>query len=286
MKKLVLGTMVCALLLASCGKNSSEYKALKAENDSLKIAHEQTGAELDEMLSVLNMVEDNFQSIKGAENYLTVQSAKGGELTPTTRERIAGDMQLITETLQKNKEEIDKLEKQMKSSNLQSTQLKKTIERMRIELTEKTETLATLHAELAKKDAQIAELGESVARLSSSVDDLKANAESQSQIIKEQSLAINTVYYCFGTDDELKAQKILVKGQLGTDFNKDYFIKVKDYQTLTTIPLEAKKAKLISKHPAETYSMAKDEKGKVVFVISDPKKFWTLTKYLVIEVTP
>ncbi len=286
MKKLVLGmTVVCALILVSCGKNSAEYKALKAENDSLKIAHAQTGAELDEMLSTLNMVEDNFQSIKQAENYLTVQSSQNGEMTPTTRERITNDMQLIAETLQKNKEQIEKLDKQMKKSNIQSSELKKTIERMRNELAEKTATLTELHAELTKKDAQIAELSQSVEMLSSDVSNLKSDVESQEKTIKEQGQIISTVYYCFGTKKELEEQKILTKGQLGTDFNKDYFIKVKDFQTLTSIPLEAKSGKLISKHPQGTYSFEKDSKNKVVLRITDTHKFWTLTKFLVVEVS-
>ncbi len=286
MKKFLLGMTIITLILSSCGKNSSEYKDLQAQNDSLKLAHLQTTNELNEMLSILNDVEDGFQNIKTAENYLTIASAKTDEMTPSTRDRITSDMQLITKTLQENKDKITDLEKKLKSSGIQSSELKKTIERLRAEVTDKTIALAALQEELAKKDAQIAALSENVSNLSTSVSNWKAHSQDQAETIKAQEKIIKTVYYCFGTDKELKDQKILIKGELGTDFNKDYFIKVSDPETLTVIPLYAKKAELVSKHPSGTYQFTKDADGKVNLIINDTNKFWTLTKYLVVKVNP
>ncbi len=282
MKKFLLGMAVITLILSSCGKNSAEYKELQAQNDSLKLAHQQTTGELNEMLSILNEVEEGFQSIKSAENYLTIASATGNEMTPTTRERIANDMALITKTLQNNRDKISDLEKKLKNSGIQSSELKKTIERLQAEVTDKTIALAALQEELAKKDEQIAALSENVANLSASVDNWKTHSQEQAATIVEQ----RTVYYCFGTDKELKDQKILVKGQLGTNFNKDYFIKVTDPETLTLIPLYAKKAELVSKHPSGTYEFVKGTDGKVSLAVNDTNKFWSLTRYLVIKVNP
>lgn len=286
MKKFLLGMTVITLILSSCGKNSSDYKELQAQNDSLKLVHTQTTNELNEMLSVLNEVEDGFQNIKSAENYLTIASTKSDEMTPSTRDRIASDMQLITKTLQDNKDKISELEKKLKSSSIQSAEFKKTIERLRAEVTDKTLALAALQEELARKDAQIAALSENVTSLSTSVSNWKAHAEDQAETIKAQEAVIKTVYFCFGTDKELKDQKILVKGQLGTDFNKAYFSKVSDPETFTILPLEAKKAELVSKHPSGTYQFTKDGQGKVSLIINDTNKFWSLTKYLVVKVNP
>ena len=273
-----------SLILSSCGKNSAEYKELKAQNDSLKLVHLQTTNELNEMFGVLNEVEDGFQNIKSAENYLTITSAKNDEMTPSTRDRIKNDMQLITQTLQENKNKISELETKFKNLGIQSTELKKTIERLRAEVADKTIALAALQKELAKKDEQIAALSENVSHLSTSVNNWKAHSQDQAETIKAQEKVIKTVYYCFGTDKELKDRNILVKGQLGTDFNKDYFITISDPETLTTIPLYAKKGKLVSKHPSGTYQFIKGLDGKVSLLINDTQKFWSLTKYLVIEV--
>ncbi|MDR0232645.1 MAG: hypothetical protein LBI82_11080 [Dysgonamonadaceae bacterium] len=286
MKKFLLGMTIITLLLSSCGKNSAEYKELQAQNDSLKLAHLRTTGELNDILSILNEVEDGFQSIKTAENYLTVASVRGGEMTPSTRERISEDMQLITKTLQDSKDKISDLEKKLKNSGIQSSELKKTIERLRAEITDRTIALAALQEELAKKDEQIAALSENVSSLSASVSNWKTHSQEQAETIKSQESIIKTVFYCFGTDKELKDQGILVKGQLGTDFSKDYFIKEPNPEKLTIIPLYAKKAELISKHPSGTYQLEKGADGKVSLVIKDTNKFWSLTKYLVIKVNP
>ncbi|GHT41737.1 hypothetical protein FACS189437_09000 [Bacteroidia bacterium] len=284
MKKVVLFCTVFTLVFASCVKNSSEYKELQARTDSLAMANARTNMEMDQIMSLLNDVEDNFRSIKSAENYLSVQSGASGELTPSTRERIQSDMQFVTETLDKNRKQISDLEARLKKSNLSSAQLTKTLANLRAELEEKTTSLVSLRDELAKRDQQIAELSENVTLLSNDVKSLSAESSARQAVIDSQQAELNTAYYCFGTSKELKDQKILVSGQLGTNFNRDYFIKIDNLNTVKVIPLYAKKGKLISRHPAGSYELGKDVNGKAELRISDPKNFWSLTKFLVIEV--
>jgi chromosome segregation ATPase len=162
--------------------------------------------------------------------------------------------------------------------------LSATLKNLQAELEEKTASLVALRDELTKKDQQIAELTTSVSHLSKDVQTLKDQTDEQQEKIDQQQAELNTVYYCFGTSGELKDQKILVKNQLGTDFNKDYFIKEKDFNKLTVISLQAKSGKLVSKHPDGSYEFAKDANGKAELRIVSPKSFWSLTKYLVIEV--
>ena len=286
MKKIgLLGMVVFALIFSSsCVKNSSEYKKLQAERDSLALVNAKTAADTEEILSLLNEVEDNFRSIKAAENYLAVQSNSSGELAPTAKERIRSDMKLVTETLDKNRQKIADLEGKLKKSSLQSTQLQQTVNKLRQELEQKTMALVALNEELERKNRQISELSANVSNLSKDVQDLKTQSSSQQQTINKQQKEINTVYYCFGTSDELKKQKILVNNQLGANFNRDYFIKVNDFNKLQTISLWAKKGKLVSKHPDGSYEFVKDVNNQVELHILDPVNFWSLTKYLVVLV--
>ncbi len=284
MKKLVLVCSVMALLVASCGKNSSEYKTLQAERDSLALANTKATSELEEVLSLLNDVEDNFQSIKAAENYLSVQSSASGELTPSTREKIKSDMEFITQTLTKNKEQIANLEKKLKSSGIQSVQLQKSLESLRNQLSEKTMALVAMQDELASRDQKINELSESVTVLSSDVQTLRAQTNAQQETISKQQTELSTVYWCYGTSKELKKQNILVDGQLGSELNRDYFIKAKDASKLKEIELKAKKGQLVTKHPEGSYEFAKDANGQIVLKILDTKNFWSLSKYLVVLV--
>ena len=285
MKKVIfISTIVFAVTMSSCVKNSSEYKDLQAKNDSLALASAQVAAELDQMLEILNEVEDNFKNIKAAENYLIVQSSTSGEMTPSTRERVQSDMKFITETLEKNKTQIEDLEKRLKSSNLSNSKLSKTVKNLQAELEEKTNSLVLLRDELSRKNNIIAQLSDDVTTLSNDVQTLKTQTETQQKTIEEQQKQIGTVYYCFGTSKELKDQRILVNDQLGANLNKDYFIRVKDYNQLTTIHLFAKKGRLISKHPEGSYEFVKDVDGRVELKITNPANFWSLTKYLVVLV--
>lgn len=289
MKKLLLAC-TCATLLVSCGQNSAEYKKLKAENDSLKIENTKATSEMNEILSTLNDVEADIQSIRDAENYLNLQQQTGGEFSKSNREQIKQNMQLISETLKKNKETISQLEEKLKKSGIQSAALRKTISRLSSELDQKATMIVALQEDLAKKNVRIQELDEMVSSLNEDVENLATTAAVQSEKLNEQDKALNTAYYCFGTAKELKDQKILSGGGLfskskvlQSGFNKDYFISV-DVREVKEIPLFAAKAKLKSNHPEGSYEFVKDEDGNLTLNITDPRTFWSLGKYLVIEV--
>ena len=66
-------------------------------------------------------------------------------------------------------------------------------------------------------------------------------------------------------------------------FNRDYFITI-DTREVTEIPLFSSKAKLQSNHPETSYEFTKDEDGNVTLKITNPEAFWSLSKFLVIEV--
>ena len=245
---------------------------------------------MNEILTTLNDVEADIQSIRDAENYLNLQQQTGGEFSKSNREQIKQNMQLISETLKKNKETISQLEDKLKKSGIQSAALRKTISRLSSELDQKATMIVALQEDLAKKNVRIQELDEMVSSLNEDVENLATTAAAQSEKLGEQDKALNTAYYCFGTAKELKDQKILSGGGLfskskvlQSGFNKDYFISV-DVREVKEIPLFAAKAKLKSNHPEGSYEFVKDEDGNLTLNITDPKTFWSLGKYLVIEV--
>lgn len=288
MKKVLLAC-VCTAMLASCVQNSAEYKKLKAENDSLRIENVRSSDEMNEILGTLNEVEADIQSIRDAENYLNIQQSSG-DLSKSNREQIKENMQLISETLKRNKLQISELQEKLKKSGIQSAALKKTIDRLSSELDQKATMIVALQEDLAKKNVRIQELDEMVSSLNEDVENLSTTAAAQSEKLNEQDKALHTAYYCFGTSKELKDQKILSGGGLFSKskvlqagFNKDYFISV-DIREVKEIPLFAGKAKLKSNHPEGSYEFVKDEDGNLTLKITDPETFWSLGKYLVIEV--
>ena len=168
--------------------------------------------------------------------------------------------------------------------------MRKTISRLSSELDQKANMIVTLQEDLAKKNVRIQELDEMVASLNEDVEDLSTTTAAQSEKLQEQDKKLHTAYYCFGTAKELKDQKILSGGGLfakskvlQNGFNKDYFISI-DIREVKEIPLFAGKAKLKSNHPEGSYEFVKDEDGNMTLKITDEKAFWSLGKYLVIEV--
>jgi DNA repair exonuclease SbcCD ATPase subunit len=274
----------------SCARNSTETQQLKMENDSLRLENAKNAVEMNEMLSLLNEIETDFQTIRDAESYLSVQQQSDGELTPTVRQQIRQNMQLISETLKKNKEQVRQLEEKLNRSNIQSTALRKSIERLTAEIDQKAVMIVALQEELAQKNVRIRELDEMVTSLNEDVENLSLTTAAQEEKLNAQTKALNTAYYCFGTAKELKEQNILSGGGLFAKskvlqegFNKDYFIAI-DIREVREIPLFTGKAKLKSNHPAGSYEFVKDKEGNMTLTITDPPTFWSLSKYMVIEV--
>ncbi|MEG1573448.1 MAG: hypothetical protein RR293_05855 [Bacteroidales bacterium] len=283
MRKIFFSSALMAglMLISSCQKEqvATSNDELQRQNDSLMQVNAQTKAEYDEMLQLINEVQTGFDQIKSSENYLVVQQNATGEMNKSVREKIADDMTLISKTLQSNKDKINKLQSQLKKSKNKSAQMQETINKLNAMIEERAKMISELQSELAKRDVRIAELDDAVTALS------QMNTV-QSEVINDQDKTMNTVYYAFGTTKELKAQNIIAsrgKNLLKGDFNKSYFTKT-DLRNLKSIPLGVKKAKLLTTHPEGSYTMQKDENKVITLEINNPEKFWSTSKYLVIEV--
>ena len=283
MKKIIYVSL-CVLLLASCGQYSSEYKKLQKENEELRLENVKITTEMDESLSLINEISADFDRIKNAENYVSMQTVAGGEVAKSTRVKLSEDMKLISEVLSKNKEQIEKLKKQLEGGNIKSNELRKTIERLSTELDEKVTLIAELQKQLAKKNVAIEALDEAVLALSGDLADISKESKTQQKVINIQEKELNAAYYCFGTTRELKDQKI-VSGRdvLPNGFNKEYFMEI-DIREVKEIPLYAKKAKVLTNHPAGSYELATDAEKKLVLKIKDVNNFWSIGRYLVVEV--
>lgn len=285
MKKLVfLSLCVAVTLLASCDFSGSGKDKLKAENDSLTIALNQRNAELDEIMGTFNDIQEGFRQINAAEDRVNLQSSTD-ENSGTVKERITSDIQFITKTMEENKAQIAKLQAQLKKSSANSTQLKKAVESLTAELVAKTQRIEELRAELETKNVRIQELDEAVTNLNSNVENLSNENAEKAKTVAEQDKAINTAWFVFGTKAELKAQKILQSGDVlkDADFNKDYFTEV-DIRKMKDIKLYSKRAELLTTHPAGSYVLEKGDKEQLTLKITNPKEFWSVSRYLVIQV--
>ena len=284
MKKLAV-LIVCAAMLASCDGFKGGSKDLKAENDSLLIELSQRNAELDEMMGTFNEIQEGFRQINDAESRVDLQRGTITENSATAKQQIASDIEFITKQMEENKAQIAKLQAMLKSSKNNSAQLKKAVESLTQELVTKQQRIEELQAELASKNIRIQELDAAVSGLSADKESLAAENEAKARTVAEQDKAINAAWFVFGTKSELKSQKILQSGDVlkNADFNKDYFTQI-DIRTTKEIKLYSKRAELLTTHPAGSYELVKDDKGQLTLKITNPKEFWSVSKYLVIQV--
>lgn len=281
MKKIVLA-FACALALASCQEQKNNAPDLAAiQRDSLQRIIDSRDNEINDMMATLNEIQEGFRLINAAEGKVAV--IKDGEST-NKKEQLRESMRTISQAMEHNRQLISKLQKQVNESTVKGEQLKATIENLMAQLQDKDKQLSKLMDELAAKDVHIAELDKTVSSLNTDVNTLKDESASKSQTISAQDKQLNTAWYVFGTKKELQTQNIYNSGRvLQSNFNKNYFTKI-DIRNEKVIKLYSKSAKLLTNHPASSYTLTQDANKQYVLTITNPDSFWGASKYLVVLV--
>jgi len=274
-----------AILLASCGgEKKEEAKGLDPSQelrDSMQNIITQKDNEINELMGTLNEIDEGFSLINATQEKLML--AKQGE-GANKSQRIKENMAMLQQALQKNKELVEKLKKQLNSSTLKSEQLNRTIENLTKQIEEKSKEMQSLREELDKKDIHISELDEKVANLNTNVVTLKEESTQKTEVINKQDKELHTAWFVFGTKKELKEQHIIEGSKvLQSNFNKNYFTKI-DIRNEKEIKLYSKSAKLLTAHPASAYALVQDETKQYTLKILNPEQFWSTSKYLVILV--
>ena len=282
MKKLLILT-VALLSMVACKQKGPDPKdvAMIQQRDSLNRIIAQKDNEINDMMSTMNDIVEGFQAINQAEDRLTI--ARSGEGASST-ERIRESMQFIQQTMQQNRELINKLRNQLRQSSVNADQLRRTLDNLSRQMEEKDAQLKQLQADLQAKDIQIEELNEQVTDLNTNVAVLKEESSQKTQTITTQDKQLNTAWFVYGTKRELKEQHIYVDGEvLQSNFNRDYFTKI-DIRVDKEIRLYSRSAKLLTSHPASAYTLVQDANKQYTLRITNPQLFWSTSKYLVILV--
>ena len=280
MKKVIYFACLIAFALTGCTQRKSST-AVDPANDSLQQVIAQRDSEINDMMGTLNEITEGFRQINEAENRVSI--VKDGEGT-NKRQQIKENIQFISNTMQRNRELIKKLQQQLRDSRFNGGELKKAIENLMQQLDEKNQQLQQLRTELDSKDIHIAELDETVNSLISNVSNLKNESDQKSQTISNQDKQLNTAWFVFGTKKELKDQHILANGKvLESSFNKNYFTKI-DIRMDKEIKLYSKSARVLTMHPSSSYTLSRDANNQYILRINNPQIFWSTSKYLVVLV--
>ncbi len=291
MRKLFYLALIMPLLLTSCG-NNEEVERLKSERDSLARITQSNDQTINEFVSAFNEVEANLEIIKQKEKIISLKARGDVELNENSKDKINDDIHAIYDLMKKNKKTIALLQRKLKKSKNQSAGFKKMIATLKKQMLQKDQQIDKLKNDLVKLNINIQELNSEIADLNTDIDTLKQKSSEQKAVIDNQNRKLHEAYYVFGTKKELKKNKIISsKGgfigiggmqKLTENFNKNLFTQV-DTRSFTSVPLFAKKAKLVTSHPSSSYYFAGDNKIDSL-VIKNSKEFWSVSKYLVIMV--
>lgn len=281
MKRFLCLTL-CVAALAGC-TNVKREKELTAQNDSLTVALSEKNMALDQAMQAIADIQEGFRAINEAEGRVSVQSQGGEGITDA--ERLKEDILFIQQKMEANRKQIAELEKKLKAGGAETANLRKVLANLQQELNDKVASIAALQGELARKNIRIAELDSAVVILTGDVNALQEITEVQQEVIEQQVDQLNTAWYVYGTTKELKEQNILNKGEVltSTEYNKNYFTEI-DIRDDKVFPLYAKRAKLLTTHPAGSYEFTKDDDKQLTLCVLDPETFWSVSRYLVIQV--
>ncbi len=282
MKKIVLVASAAVLLATSCAEHSKEYKDLQAKVDSLMQVNDNYETDLEETDSLVAAVINNFQDINSVEGMINIRP--GQELSSSQKDRIRDNVNIINDKLRASSEALETLMKKLEASGGDNKRLRQTIKALQKDLESQKLRILTLTEELKRKDLAINALDSIVTGLNNDVERLNEATSRQAATLAAQEHELNMVRYCIGTKGDLKDYRLLQGGKIVTD-NADlsYFTKA-DQRKLTQIPVYARKAQLLSSHPASSYEFIADADRNLTLNIKDHKAFWSASKLLIIQV--
>ena len=282
MKKIIC-LALCATMLASCEFYTKREKELTAQNESLVAELTEKNMALEQAIQSIANIQEGFRVINEAEGRVNIQSQVGEGITDA--ERMKEDILFIREKMEANRKQIERLEKKLKASGIEASSLRKVIANLQKELDAKVASIAALQAELAEKNIRISELDKAVATLTGDVNTLQQLSDAQQEMIEKQEMQLNAAWYVYSTAKELKEQNILKSGDVmsSSDFNKNYFTEI-DIRVDRVFPLYAKHAKLMTVHPEGSYEFVKDADKQLTLKVLDLDAFWSVSRYMVIQV--
>ena len=290
MKKIVLtlSLAIAALSLGSCKNSQEQLDAAIKANDSLSTIINNKDAELDSLFATLNQIEENLAAVNSRYNKIQELRQANIEGQPNVKNQINEQISNIESLMAANKQKLTNLQAKINKEGNESTRLQELVNRQEERIAAQETQIAELLTELENNKVLIKKLNQDVS-------DLTASNQEKDQYIQRQTSEANRAYYVVGTYSDLNEAGIVNKagGFIGigrhqgtnSEMPLDRFTQI-DRTKVTTIPINMKKAIVVSKHSENSYELVMDENDpKMVSYlrILNPAKFWEQTRFLVIS---
>jgi hypothetical protein len=185
---------------------------------------------------------------------------------------------------------LDSTELTIKQSSIPQSSLIPIIETVRSYLTYQEKLFIEVYGNIQSIKKQVSQLQKTIVSKQSEM--LKREKESLN-LIKQKEKDARKIYYLVGGKSELERAKAIKKkgGFLGigstiqlSDKLDEMFFQTADFNLIKEIALgNTKKVNLITVHPKGSFLIL-DTPGERFLKVTNPEKFWSASKFLIVEV--
>lgn len=285
LRKLIVGSMGTMLLIACENGPSSQELALKAENE--RLSHDLQGRDslISEMTRSFDEIETNIRMMDDRGDILTNKTAEQ-ELGADKKKKIVRDLQLMNGLMKESRERIKELTARLDRSKIDAKSLRSKLRSLDLQLAQRDSMITTMKDGLLARDFRIDQIN-------SNLDSIEMVVAKREAVIDQQITELNKAYFVMGTEKELEEQGVLTQdgGFIGigkhASLNSDALpskFTLTDVRELRRIPVQSKKAELVTEHPASSYTMVKENDMIAYLEIKDPEAFWKLSRYAVVKI--
>lgn len=285
-KFILVVILIChiAFTLTSCGESKKE-RMQRERIDSLENANFQRKVDYENLQSYLGVIAEGLDSIRLEEGELLLNTGDP-ENRSLNRMRMQNNLAHVRDILARHRSRIDELENQLNTDNQVNKQLRSIIVALREQLDAKDRELAQLKIDLANNKKSISQLTERIKNLGDEKEAQTQTINQQQEQIAEQMAKNSIAYVKVGTKSELKKAGLTTGGFLKkkkvdySNIDASNFRQI-DIRTFTNLSLPSK-VKILTPVPADSYRL-ENNGGQTTLVITDTAKFWSVSKYLIIQ---
>jgi hypothetical protein len=278
-------SFITAILLSSCqaepkisrSADLEKIAELKGQLGQLKIDDELKDALIQESLTFFDQIQANLEVIRLKNNEIKIKS-ENPDATEQDKQWIIQEIKHINFLREENGKKVNSLNNELKKSGLKIKELENMIERLIKEMESNDNEISVLQSQIETKTSEYSAIFDAYL--------------TQAVILGELTDRINTGYYTYGKERELRDNQVIEKqkGFIGigkktkllNNFNEAYFEKI-DISMTKEILVEGTKIRFITDHPSSSYTL-QIVGNNTKILISNPKEFWRVTKYLVVLV--
>ena len=251
--------------------------SLKNKIAQLELDNAMKDSVINESLAFFNEIKDNLETI-GIRRDAIRDLSSNPEVSSDDKSWIIEEIQHINYLREENANKVKRMRAQVKENGLKINELELMIESLVKDIQWKDEQITLLQGELNNLDKEYSALFDSYQEQALIVDGLKDE--------------MNTVYYAYGTIEELSENGVIEKknGFLGigkktslkNDINDQYFTKINTTKT-SKISIAGISVHFVTNHPNNSYTIT-EVGNKSIIEILDASEFWKISKYLVVTV--